>query len=994
MNKKDPYEQSPERNQKSHRLLGQGTDRSAYLQTEMNMFFAIHLQIKRRYKSFFMIMNKTKKSTSMGPFSSTKKDKNHKEKLFANDYLHSKINSYITNKDRLSLNYDDYYENRLLSMKDYCVSKYRDLNDLNSDSGSPNKIRLEYESNNLNTKNSIFTQRSFTKNGEKWKRTAADQFKSVVISEGEQKYQKIEKLKTEDIPLEDKSIDGQFSSHKSENLKIKQEERKKEIELQQRDARIEKRDEINQKQSDEKLKKFLKNSLLRKLVQKFESKRSQALCSLQKWNHLVKQKCHILSLIVIAKRKGKLALGFAMMQERSLKVQRRVIILKRIFSKIDYKLAIHGFRRIFDNNVYTKQQELQQKLQQEMQQEILNSINSSPTGKLDNNAMDAENLSPDLVVSDQLKIGTMDNLIHTSEGNESVEWVPISPLGLKDNLNHPDEYLFHNDNNLSISKTEEIQLKSSKYEGSHHKVSQQTNTDISNKDREILNKVFYSEYKEDNNNPEINQMAQSLPTPINQMENFLIIDQSIANKLIKTFDYMIKKKQSESFYAYLKLYKNKLDHASKESKINRFSHIIENLIQNSQKISLCHFWDITMQGIHIEDRNLHLSQLNQSYNQHTPNLLTAPSKKSNLGTFHDLLRTWSDNNGSPYLPNHAYPTQIPMAIQPPLEEKILHNFFKSHYILKNLEKIYFLRHIMISFHKMKKSVINYQAAERQSKIKKRVSCNYYHEGRLILSEKNSNQYITSKVNDFVVGSKKLMRIFKSEVKICFKKMKQGFILLSSINKTQAIILTTILNHKFRAPLKAAIRDLKKNMKNYDMQNNGNIQAADILDKLMLRKSGLAAAFYQIKFRKSHRSYLGQITMGGIVMERRLTELINGVLKQSFYDLLPNWADQLEELNKSTNAKSRANSFVKRKTKKDNLNNFNSEFDVLNSFLQIPIGATKGDQHRSSEKVISHRLDDFGNWIQISNPNVPIYVPYQQLSDFNTSSFFLIKNNFI
>jgi hypothetical protein len=54
--------------------------------------------------------------------------------------------------------------------------------------------------------------------------------------------------------------------------------------------------------------------------------------------------------------------------------------------------------------------------------------------------------------------------------------------------------------------------------------------------------------------------------------------------------------------------------------------------------------------------------------------------------------------------------------------------------------------------------------------------------------------------------------------------------------------------------------------------------------LLLNKTGLAGAFYEIKFRKSREDYLGQIKISAVYLEERMQKLIHANMNLAWMDL--------------------------------------------------------------------------------------------------------------
>jgi hypothetical protein len=149
---------------------------------------------------------------------------------------------------------------------------------------------------------------------------------------------------------------------------------------------------------------------------------------------------------------------------------------------------------------------------------------------------------------------------------------------------------------------------------------------------------------------------------------------------------------------------------------------------------------------------------------------------------------------------------------------------------------------------------------------------------------NTNDHIMSKVNDYMIGGDLLHQIFRKRLEQSVAVMKKDYRINSRVMRTVALVIGNSLNNLFKFPLRAGIKCLKKNNDAQQISTGEVVLANEILNKLLLNKTGLAGAFYEIKFRKSREDYLGQIKISAIYLEERMQRLIHANMNLAWMDL--------------------------------------------------------------------------------------------------------------
>jgi hypothetical protein len=149
---------------------------------------------------------------------------------------------------------------------------------------------------------------------------------------------------------------------------------------------------------------------------------------------------------------------------------------------------------------------------------------------------------------------------------------------------------------------------------------------------------------------------------------------------------------------------------------------------------------------------------------------------------------------------------------------------------------------------------------------------------------NTNDHIMSKVNDYMIGGDLLHQIFRKRLEQSVAVMKKDYRINSRVMRTVALVIGNSLNNLFKFPLRAGIKCLKENNDAQQISTGEVVLANEILNKLLLNKTGLAGSFYEIKFRKSREDYLGQIKISAIYLEERMQRLIHANMNLAWMDL--------------------------------------------------------------------------------------------------------------
>jgi hypothetical protein len=149
---------------------------------------------------------------------------------------------------------------------------------------------------------------------------------------------------------------------------------------------------------------------------------------------------------------------------------------------------------------------------------------------------------------------------------------------------------------------------------------------------------------------------------------------------------------------------------------------------------------------------------------------------------------------------------------------------------------------------------------------------------------NTNDHIMSKVNDYMIGGDLLHKIFRKRVEQSIAVIKKDYRINSRVMRTIALVIGNSLSNVFKFPLRAGIESLKKNNDAQKISTGEVVSANEILNKLLLNKTGLAGAFYEIKFRKSREDYLGQIKISAVYLEERMQKLIHANMNLAWMDL--------------------------------------------------------------------------------------------------------------
>jgi hypothetical protein len=149
---------------------------------------------------------------------------------------------------------------------------------------------------------------------------------------------------------------------------------------------------------------------------------------------------------------------------------------------------------------------------------------------------------------------------------------------------------------------------------------------------------------------------------------------------------------------------------------------------------------------------------------------------------------------------------------------------------------------------------------------------------------NTNDQIMSKVKDYKIGGDLLHKIFRKRVEQSVAVMKKDYRINSRVMRTVALVIGNSLSNVFKFRLRAGIKSLKKNSDAQQISTGEVVLANEILNKLLLNKTGLAGAFYEIKFRKSREDYLGQIKISAVYLEERMQMRIHANMNLAWMDL--------------------------------------------------------------------------------------------------------------